>query len=84
MASTHLEDPARPCSSVRRLRNALGLTQDELAGALGCHRVNVSHIERGLQGLTVEQALTCVDLWRSDVDTLGGLEWLLRGSRAAA
>lgn len=39
--------------NLRARREALGLSQTELAEALGCNRVNISNIERGAQGPTV-------------------------------
>lgn len=42
---------------IRVLRKERGLTQTELAKALGIDQSNVSSIERGARGLTVHQAL---------------------------
>lgn len=39
---------------VRRRREALGLSQEELAFQAGLHRTYVSLIERGLRGATIE------------------------------
>lgn len=42
---------------IRALRQARGITQVELAKALGIDQSNVSSIERGVRGLTVHQVL---------------------------
>jgi len=39
---------------VRRRREALGLSQEELAFQAGLHRTYISLIERGLRGVTIE------------------------------
>lgn len=42
-------DPAVTSSEVRRIREALGLTQDEFAERLGTHRVTVAKWEAGMR-----------------------------------
>jgi len=44
-------------STVRRRRQSLGLSQEELADRAGLHRTYVSLIERGLRGATVETVM---------------------------
>jgi transcriptional regulator with XRE-family HTH domain len=40
-------------SAIRELRNARGLTQEQLADAADLHRTYVSLVERGRKGVTV-------------------------------
>jgi transcriptional regulator with XRE-family HTH domain len=42
---------------VRALRNARDMTQAELASAIGTHAPNISSIEHGLRGLSLQQAI---------------------------
>jgi transcriptional regulator with XRE-family HTH domain len=42
---------------IRSIRTRRGITQAELAGALGIPQSNVSQMERGVRGLTVHQAV---------------------------
>jgi transcriptional regulator with XRE-family HTH domain len=42
---------------LRALRKERGMTQAELAAAVGTHFANISQVERGIRGLGIEQAM---------------------------
>lgn len=47
---------------VRALREATGMTQVELAQALGCHGQSVSNVERGLHRFNRDRELALIRL----------------------
>jgi len=55
---------------IRALREARGITQVELAKALGIDQSNVSAIERGIRGLTVHQVLKLARELRVSTDEI--------------
>ena len=71
-------------TSLRELREALGLSQDELASGIGngLHQATVSNAELGKTRLTPSQVLRLADLYRRTMNRLGlTVEDLLRGSK---
>lgn len=48
---------------VRALREAAGMTQVELAQALGCHGQSVSNVERGLHRFERDRELALIRLF---------------------
>lgn len=50
--------------ALKTIRSRLGMTQQEVAAALGCHQSNVSQYERG-QSLPPEAGRQLIDLARS-------------------
>ena len=59
---------------MRGLRESRGITQVELARALGIPQSNVSEMERGVRGLTVHQAVKLAKALKVSTDEilLGG------------
>lgn len=55
---------------IRQRRNALGLTQEELAEQLGVSVKHLSETERGLSGLSVENLCKLSDLFGMTLDEL--------------
>lgn len=63
---------------IRSLREARGITQVELAKALGIPQSNVSEMERGVRGLTVHQTVKLARALKVSTDAL-----LLGGSNGS-
>jgi len=55
---------------LRALRRSRGMTQTELADALGTHYTSVSHVERGLRGLTIQQLVKLAKALRVSADEI--------------
>jgi transcriptional regulator with XRE-family HTH domain len=55
---------------IRGLREARGITQVELAKALGIPQSNVSEMERGVRGLTVHQTVKLARALRVSADAI--------------
>ena len=59
---------------VRRVRQAKGFTQARLAETLGTRDTNVSNIERGIRGLTVQQLVRLCKALKIPSDEILGLK----------
>jgi len=57
---------------VRSLRQQRGITQVELAQALGLTQSNVSAIERGARGITIHQVVELARVLRASTDEILG------------
>jgi transcriptional regulator with XRE-family HTH domain len=55
---------------LRALRTERGMTQDELAQAIGTHFTGVSAVERGVRGLTVQQIVKLATALKVSPDEL--------------
>ena len=60
-------------SRIRALREQRRLTQAELATTLGTHQANVSQIERGIRGLTLQQTVKLARALHISPDKLLGV-----------
>lgn len=56
--------------NVRRLRIALGLTQEELAAKVGISRVHLNRIENGVQTPSLEISFGLADALGVELDSL--------------
>lgn len=59
---------------VRELRNAAGLTQEELAGKAGVTRVTINCLENGVYAPSLELALRLARFFKKPVEELFRLE----------
>jgi transcriptional regulator with XRE-family HTH domain len=55
---------------LRALRTEKGMTQDELARAIGTHFTGISAVERGVRGLTVQQIVKLATALKVSPDQL--------------
>ncbi|WP_454051405.1 helix-turn-helix domain-containing protein [Cellulomonas sp. Marseille-Q8402] len=58
---------------VRRIRTERGISQEELAGAVGVHRTYLGGVERGERNLTLRSVERLADRLGVDVRTLLGI-----------
>ncbi len=56
--------------NIRSARKAAGLSQGDLAVAIGCKRANISHIEYGRQCASFVQVCTIAQVLRVSLDDL--------------
>jgi transcriptional regulator with XRE-family HTH domain len=55
---------------LRAIRQARGLTQDEVARAIGTHFTSISAVERGVRGLTIQQIVKLATALKVSPDEL--------------
>lgn len=68
------KNDAKIVSRVRELRNAAGLTQEELAGKAGVTRVTINCLENGVYAPSLELALRLARFFGKPVEELFRLE----------
>ena len=63
---------------IRRARDKAGITQEELAAAVGLSRTSIANLEAGRQGLCLEDAAAMARKLGTSVDELAGLPARIR------
>jgi DNA-binding XRE family transcriptional regulator len=64
--------PVATNNIVRRLRDSRGISQDELAEALGVSQAEISQLENGKRNLSIEKWLTMSDYFCVPVQDIYG------------
>lgn len=68
----NLETPKTLWRCIRERRTALGLSQEQLAEGVGCHRNYMGRIERGEQNITLDMMVRVARALKCSIRDLAG------------